>query len=271
MSSTRLAQRIAGVAAAAILVTAPGCGKKKDDSGGTGEETTGGETAGGETTGGEKPSDLGYEEIEVADGGTIAGTATYAGDQQPGKLEVTKDQSVCTHGGEPDQSIVVNDGKLKNVLVYLVDVKKGKKWADGDATVDNKECLFDPRVAIGRHRGNAVARNSDPVLHNTNMFLRDGNRSLGNLNLPTQGQERDVKLKKEGLVDVKCDVHPWMKAFVWVSKHPYVAVSGEDGTFTMDKVPPGDYKAKAWHEVFGEKDLTVTVAAGGAATLDVAF
>ncbi len=207
----------------------------------------------------------------VENAGRITGTVTYRGTRTAGTLDVNKDQAVCTHGGEPDGSLVVADGHLKNAIIYLVGIERGKKWGTEPVTLDNRECLFSPRVGIARHRGEIAITNSDPLLHNTNLVLHEGARTLGNVSLPRQGQTSNQRLRKEGLVEIKCDVHPWMHAFLWVTPHPYAVISGADGTFTLDGVPPGTYKVKIWHELLGEKEMSVTVEANGSATLDVAF
>jgi hypothetical protein len=250
------------------LVVGFACGNKE-------EGATGGPTPPTETTtppAKAAPAPRGYEELATVEhAGRISGTVSYAGTKQAATLDVTKDHGVCTHGGEPDGSLVVNGGKLANALIYLVDVARGKSWGTQAATLDNNQCLFSPRVVVSRHRANLSIKNSDPLLHNTNLTLREGSRTLGNISLPRQNQVIERSLAKQGLVDVKCDVHPWMQAFVWVSSHPYATVSAADGTFSIDGVPPGDYQVKAWHEVLGEKEMRVTVAPDGAATLDVAF
>ena len=82
------------------------------------------------------------------------------------------------------------------------------------------------------------------------------------------GMKTTKKLEKTGPVHMRCDVHSWMSAWVFVAAHPYYAVSSADGTFTLDGVPPGSYKLHAWHAKFGEKTADVTVSAGGKATAE---
>lgn len=221
-----------------------------------------------------------YIELDaVPSAGIIKGTVTYTGSKQPGKLEVTKDTQVCTHGGEPDGKLQVSDGKLKNAVVAITDdIPRGKRWESSKAVVDNKECLFDPRVQIGRYQGDVEAKNSDPVFHNANLARIDGTGSnagagdlLANVALPLQGQSQTKSLKKSGIVGVKCNVHEWMQAWIYVSKHPYAAVTQADGTYEITGVPPGDYNAIVWHEDLGQFDAKVKVDPGGTATLDHAF
>jgi len=219
-----------------------------------------------------------YVELDAVPGaGKIEGTITYAGNKQPSKLQVTKDAQVCTHGGEPDGSLQVSDGKLKNAIVAITDdIPRGKRWASNKAVVDNKECLFDPRVQVGRYQGEVETKNSDPVFHNANLARVDsankGNAEvLVNVALPMQGQTQTKNLKKSGIVAVKCNVHEWMQAWIYVSKHPYAAVTQADGTFEIADVPPGEYNAMIWHEELGEVSVKVKVDSGGTATLDHAF
>jgi hypothetical protein len=118
-----------------------------------------------------------------------------------------------------------------------------------------------------------VAKNSDALLHNTNLILKvgDSGKTLANIALTGAGKSQTEKLKKAGLVEVKCDVHEWMKAWIYVSKHPYVAVSGDDGSFEIGDVPAGKYKALVWHEALGQHEAEVEVTAGGTAELSHAF
>jgi hypothetical protein len=228
-----------------------------------------------------KPSDeaptneAAYTELDTVPGaGVIKGTVRYTGSKQPEKLNVTKDTRVCTHGGEPDGSLQVADGKLGNAVVALTDdIERGKRWAHDKPVVDNRECRFDPRVQIGRHRGEIVAKNSDPLFHNVNIApVENGNSgTLINVPLPVQGQSQTKNLKQSGIVEVKCNVHEWMKAWVYVSKHPYAAVTQADGTYEIAGVPPGEYNAMIWHEALGQVATKIKVEPGGTATLNHAF
>jgi hypothetical protein len=224
-----------------------------------------------------------YTELDaVPSAGVIKGTVTYTGTKQPGKLQVTKDMQVCTHGGEPDGRLQLADGKLKNAVIAITDdIQRGKRWESSKALVDNKECLFDPRVQIGRYQGEVEAKNSDPVFHNANLARVDSNSGannsggssdmLANVALPLQGQSQTKSLKKSGMVAVKCNVHEWMQAWIYVSKHPYAAVTQADGSYEIAGVPPGEYNAMVWHEELGQVSAKVKVPPGGTATLDHAF
>jgi hypothetical protein len=220
-----------------------------------------------------------YVELDAVPGaGIIKGTVTYTGSKKPAKLQVTKDAQVGTHGGEPDGSRMVTNGKLENAVVAITDdIPRGKRWESNKAVVDNKECLFDPRVQIGRYQGEVEAKNSDPVFHNANLARVDPSDGSGksdvlaNVALPMQGQTQTKSLKKAGIVAVKCNVHEWMQAWIYVSKHPYAAVTKEDGTYEIAGVPPGEYNAMVWHEELGQFSAKVKVASGGTATLDHAF
>ncbi|HTV22334.1 MAG TPA: carboxypeptidase regulatory-like domain-containing protein [Polyangiaceae bacterium] len=220
-----------------------------------------------------------YTELDsVPNAGVIQGTVTYTGSKKASPLAVTKDAQVCTHGGEPDGSLQVSGGKLKNAVIAITDdIPSGKRWESSKAMVDNKECMFDPRVQIGRYEGDVEAKNSDPVFHNANLARVDsasgsGNSEmLANVALPLQGQSQTKSLKKAGLVAVKCNVHEWMKAWIYVSKHPYAAVTKADGTYEMAGVPPGEYNALVWHEELGEAKVKIKVEPGKTATLDHTF
>jgi hypothetical protein len=73
------------------------------------------------------------------------------------------------------------------------------------------------------------------------------------------------------MIPVKCNIHPWMRAYIGVVAHPFFAVTGDDGTFTIKGLPPGTYTIEAWHEKFGTSDQTITVGAKESKTQDFSF
>jgi hypothetical protein len=215
----------------------------------------------------------GYQAMDtVADAGIVSGTVSYGGDKTDGNVTITKDNTACeVHAGtaeRPASALVATDGKLKNVVVWLDGVSAGKAFDIGTVEIDNQNCTFVPHVSIGKVGGMVAAKNSDPVLHNTHLFLKQGGKNLVNIALPQQGQVIEKKLKKKGIVDVKCDAHEWMQAYIFVADNPYAAVTGDDGTFSLGDVPAGEYTLKMWHETLGSHETTVTVTAGGTATSD---
>jgi hypothetical protein len=134
--------------------------------------------------------------------------------------------------------------------------------------IDQKGCLFTPRVA-GAQTGQPIHFvNSDPLLHNVHSTPSEAKG--WNLSLSKQGVQREVRVAKpEVMIPMKCDVHPWMKGYVGVLDHPYFAVTGPDGRFTLPNVPAGEYVVGAWHERFGVREARVTV--GAKETKDVGF
>lgn len=170
--------------------------------------------------------------------------------------------------GLADDSIVVSsDGKLANVLVYL----KGPYWPDGSgsepALLDQVGCRYVPHV-IGIQTGQKLRiQSSDPFLHNVH-GLADRNAAF-NFAEPGLGAKDLDGWTQPEIFAVKCDVHPWMKAWVGVFDHPWFTVTGPDGAFRLAKAPPGNYTLVAWHERFGQLTRDIKIPASG--TVDVQF
>ncbi|MFT7623096.1 MAG: hypothetical protein ACI9WU_002273 [Myxococcota bacterium] len=267
MNTTRIA--IIGVAAMALAL-----GSCSKDEGGKGHvKGSGGaaKPAGGSGGGGGSAKKGAYAEGAVANGGTISGTIKYAGAETDPTMDLTKDNSVCGSGTVPSKKLVAAGGNLEGALVTLDGITSGKAWgAGGTPTVDNAKCIFVPRFSIGKLGAEMVTKNSDPVLHNTHLYLMKGEKAknLKNIALPNQGQTIPFKMKKPGLMDVRCDAHEWMQGWVWVSSHPYASVTDASGAFTMTDVPAGEYTAKIWHEKLGDATATVKVDAGGNAKIE---
>ena len=214
-----------------------------------------------------------YQGGAVSDGGSISGTVTYAGSEQPSTIKPTTDHEACGPATEakPAGDLVVKDGKLANVVVYIDGITRGKDYSPSAVTIDNENCMFKPHVAIGHVGQNIVAKNSDPVMHNTHLKLAANGRDGGNIALPPAGQAVEKQLRTKGLTNVTCDAHDWMKAYLYVTDNPYATVTDEDGKFKFDDVPAGTYTVRFWHERMPAKEASATVAAGSDVVTDVAF
>ena len=162
------------------------------------------------------------------------------------------------------------DGSLANVFVRLQGNVPQTPVSTQPVTVDQKGCVFYPRI-IGVRVGQVLqVKNSDAFLHNAHGL--SGKDNSFNVGQPTAGNVYNWKAKNEEIMlHLKCDIHSWMNAYVAVVTNPYFAVSDTMGTFTIDKVPPGTYTLQAWHEQFGALTKTVTVKAGAVATIDFTY
>jgi len=210
----------------------------------------------------------GYEVTTVENGGSISGKVAYQGNVPMRKIITTKDQDVCG-GIREEPEIIVDAAKgVKDAVVYLAKVEKGKAWpaAEAAAKLNNVKCVFEPRVQVIQP-GTLDVVNKDPVLHNTHGFY--GKRTVFNLALPNQDQVIKTELERPGEVRIECDAHGWMLGWVYVAENPYFAVTGDDGSFTIGDVPPGDYTLIATHEFTGPLEIPVTVKAGEAATVPI--
>jgi hypothetical protein len=252
--------------ALSLLVLASACGGDKTGSGG-GEPTPA-------TTAKAPPSD----------GGTVSGTIAYNGAAPAPKKIDTSADPVC---GQKNPALatednVVTNGKLANVFVYIKDGAAadgtkvdGYAWPapGGSATLDQNGCHYRPHVLGMMVNQKLSITNSDPTQHNihpTPKNNQEWNQSQPNGAPPIE----KTFARAEVLIPVKCNQHPWMKAYIGVLKHPLFAVSAEDGSFTIKGVPPGTYTVAAWHEggaTGTEKTMQVTVPANGAAKADFAF
>ena len=200
--------------------------------------------------------------------GVIKGLVKYNGDRPPllkiGQLAQFKG-CLEPHQGKPvfkeDAVIVGEDGTLENVFISI---DKFPKTGDGKTrppvVLDQKGCVYTPHIIGVMANQKLEVRNSDSENHNINVVSRQGfNQGQA------KGQKPLVKTfrRAERKVPVKCNVHPWMNAVLFVMNHPHFSVAGKGGTFAFpEKVPPGTYTLVAEHEKLGKKTQQVEVVAG---------
>ena len=212
--------------------------------------------------------------------GAITGKITFEGTPPAReKVDLSPDANCkAAHGDagmlNPIGVEVDASGGLKNVFVELTGVPESANKDGKDlppAVIDQSGCTYSPHVFGIVKKQKITINNSDPTLHNIHGQPKI-NKEF-NYAMPNKGDTREVEFKKsEEAIRIKCDVHPWMGAFCFVMDHPYFAVSGADGSFTIDTtgLPDGEYGIKAWQEVLGSAEGKVTVK-DGAATFSHAF
>jgi len=219
-----------------------------------------------------------YKEVTVSNGGSITGAVKFAGKDTPAKVySVSKDNKVCGNDKRNIDYVRVVNGHLMDSVVYLTKVKEGKAFSadTGDITIDQKGCEFSPFLQVMRNKATLSAVNQDAVLHNIHTYelirgdAKGPKKTVFNVSQPDPNTVKNtVKMKKGPAMKVECDAHDFMHAFVFVAKNPYFAVVKEDGTFSIDNVPPGKYTIKAWHGMVKNKKAKVEVKAGAASTVD---
>lgn len=224
---------------------------------------------------GESPA----EETTAAPAGDftgVQGVARLDGERPARKvLQMSADPGCeALHGGKKvgsENALVTSDGFIKNVFVY---VKNGEGLGkvpvpSTPVQIDQKGCMYEPHVLGVRAEQPIDIINSDPLAHNVHGLAQE-NREF-NFGQPTPGTRQHVLRRPEMAITVKCDIHPWMGAYLFVMGHPYFAVTDNQGRFSIPDLPAGTHTLVAWHETFGEKELQVTVADGAGATADFTF
>jgi len=184
----------------------------------------------------------------------LSGSVQYDGNPMPKipktQLKKLSNDPFCgsTHK-EPvyRQGLIVNENKtLKNVLVYLNDTKYEGDIIKDTVILDQNGCLYSPRVIGIMQDQKLQINNKDATLHNIHTLSKI-NKAFN------AGQPAGVPLYKEfdeveAPFPVKCDVHPWMKAYISVFDHPYFAITDDSGKYIIENIPPGKYEVVAWHE-----------------------
>lgn len=260
MLSKRRRYWLALLLVVSLLSFVAACSKSDDDD----DEDTPAETAGTpyKTTGNE---------------GTITGKVSFDGATAPEPKTIDMAADGACAAKNPNavaEDIVVKNGAVEYVFVYIKDGQTTEgnkkldsfKWdAPAEAKLDQNGCHYVPHV-IGVQVGQKLnVTNSDPTTHNVNVQPKNNdpfNQAQGSNAPPITATFKRAEI----LIPVKCNQHPWMKSWIGVLKHPFFAVTKEDGTFEIKNVPPGTYTLEAWHEKFGTKTAQIKVDSKGTVT-----
>lgn len=208
-------------------------------------------------------------------GGDIAGTVTFQGTPPPPLRLQTGGDPRCstTHKGPLfSEDVVVNaNGTLRNVVVAIKSGLPARQFGtpQGRILLSQEGCRYVPHVVAMMAGQEVEIVNGDLTLHNIHA-LSSSNPPF-NVAQPKQGMRTTKRFDSPEIFKVKCEVHPWMNAFVAVFPHPFFSVTGGDGSFVLHNVPPGDYTIDAWHERYGVRTVKVRVESASATRADFSY
>jgi plastocyanin len=205
--------------------------------------------------------------VVAAGVGIIRGTVHYQGPPVTPKVIGT----ACCPGASPatDETVMIDPaGGLANVVVWIENGPNIPPVTMKDAVLKQQDCRYVPHVLAVQTGRRIQVTSHDATMHNVH-YTGEENPE-GNF-AETLNQNVPVTFTVPDTVHFKCDVHPWMSAYVKTFDHPCFAVTGPDGSFTIDRLPPGTYKICAWQEKFGQLETTVTVNDATPVTADFTY
>ncbi len=213
--------------------------------------------------------------VDDATAGTITGAVRFTG--TPPAMAALPLASVSGCGDQYTGPVsagdaLVHDGLVENAFVYVKDGLGAVSFPvpAEPVVIDQRGCLYHPHVVGVLTHQLVKFLNSDALLHN--VHGKPANSSGWNFGMGVKGSERTVRIAKpEVMVSTRCDVHPWMQAYVGVLDHPYFQVTGADGRFALAHVPPGSYVVGVWHERFGAQEAKVTLPPHGSADVTLTY
>ena len=188
----------------------------------------------------------GYQTVAVTNGGSVAGKITINGTLPAiSPIETQRDQSVCG-ASHPNPATPGSGTGISGCIVYLEHIAQGKALAKNKPMLDQKGCQFLPYIQVAPLNAQLQVSNSDDALHN--FHITKGDKTIVNEAQPEGAPPREVSLSTPGLLAISCDVHPWMKGYIFVAENPYYAITDSSGMFTLSDIPPGDYSVALWRD-----------------------
>ncbi len=245
------------VFAASLLLVLAGCGKKEEEK--KAEEAPAAATP-----------------IDMATVGDVSGKVTLDGAPPTFKPINMSAEPYCTKAHTspvyPQEVVTGEGGALANVIVYVKDGLGDRAFdvPKEPVVLDQKGCMYDPHVIALMAGQEFQVVNSDQTTHNIHPMPKD-NREWNKSQPPGATPIDDTFARAEVTIPVKCNVHPWMKSYIAVFKHPYFGVTGRSGSFDLKNLPAGTYTIEAWHEKYGTVDQQVTIGPKESKTITFTF
>jgi len=209
-----------------------------------------------------------------ANAASVTGKVVYEG-AVPNLRPISMDADpICSSKHDspvlPDVLVLGEGNSMANILVYVSDVSGDFPTPEEEVILNQEGCRYEPHV-IGLQKDQKIKiLNPDGTLHNIHALPKINTEF--NMAMPKFKKSMVKSFNKaEGVFPIKCDVHPWMSAWIAVFDHPFFSVTQKNGVFSIDGLSAGTYEIVAWHEKLGEQTFSVTVGADEAKTLDITF
>jgi plastocyanin len=209
--------------------------------------------------------------IDPATVATVSGTVKFDG-TAPKAAKIDMSQDPACKGANEAENVVVDNGDLANVFVYVKDGLGNRAFdvPKDPVVLEQQGCKYHPHV-LGVMAGETVdIKNADMTTHNIHPTPKD-NREWNESQPPSSPAIEKNFAREEIMLPVKCNQHPWMKMYINVVKNPFFAVTDKSGKYEIKGLPPGDYTIAFVQEKLGEQDQKVTVGAKEAKTVDASF
>jgi len=193
---------------------------------------------------------------------------------KPARIDMSADPTCAKAHPTPaatEDIVVGDDGGLANVVIYVSDGLTSHTFQPPQqpAVFEQKGCQYKPHVLAMQANQKLDVVNSDETTHN--IHPNPNNNREWNMTQPHGMPLEQTFTREEIAIPVKCNIHPWMRGYIAVFKHPYFVVSDKNGSFSLKDLPPGTYTITAWQEKLGTLNQKITVGAGESKTLDFAF
>ncbi|MGA8617765.1 MAG: hypothetical protein WB660_04505 [Candidatus Sulfotelmatobacter sp.] len=218
-------------------------------------------------------TDVAAASADTSASASVTGVVRFEGTApKPSRIDMSSDPNCKSSSPAVTEDIVAGaNGSLEGVVVFIADGLGDRTFQPPaqPAVLEQKGCLYRPHVVALQANQKLNVVNSDPTTHNIHPMPAN-NRESNMIQPP--GVPLELTFAREEIaIPVKCNVHPWMRGYIAVFKHPYFAVTGKDGSFELKDLPPGSYIITAWHGKLGTQSQKVTVGGGQGQKLEFVF